>query len=182
MPHFHRLFIVGLFLLSPAPLLAQPEYKGPQADSGKKAKAYPDVSDIVTAAEHDLQAPVAALQRQEKSAAKKPLESLRKDLEKALTTNPTSRPAAELLGAVYFYLGEAGDKSSYQRCVKFLEKVYEKDPDALAATGYLRHWIYEYNQRDARTQWGDMINEVTFQTSAGFNAIASSPSVGSRSE
>ena len=141
MPHFHRLFIVGLFLLSPAPLLAQPEYKGPQADSGKKAKAYPDVSDIVTAAEHDLQAPVAALQRQEKSAAKKPLESLRKDLEKALTTNPTSRPAAELLGAVYFYLGEAGDKSSYQRCVKFLEKVYEKDPDALAAPRFLA-WSY----------------------------------------
>ncbi|MCS7046685.1 MAG: DUF1549 domain-containing protein, partial [Gemmataceae bacterium] len=35
------------------------------------------------------------------------------------------------------------------------------DPESLVATGFLCHGIYEYNQRDARTQWDDMINEVT---------------------
>jgi len=35
------------------------------------------------------------------------------------------------------------------------------DPDALIATGFLRHGIYEYNQRDARTQWKDMLNDIT---------------------
>jgi hypothetical protein len=35
------------------------------------------------------------------------------------------------------------------------------DPECLTATGYLCHGIYEYNQRDARTQWNDMLNEVT---------------------
>ena len=35
------------------------------------------------------------------------------------------------------------------------------DPDALIATGFLRHRIYEYNNRDVRTQWQDMLNDVT---------------------
>ncbi len=35
------------------------------------------------------------------------------------------------------------------------------DPDALVATGYLRLGIYEYNQRDARSHWDDIMNEMT---------------------
>ncbi len=35
------------------------------------------------------------------------------------------------------------------------------DPEALAATGFLRLGIYEYNQRDARGQWNDILNEIT---------------------
>jgi mono/diheme cytochrome c family protein len=35
------------------------------------------------------------------------------------------------------------------------------DPNALAATGFLRAWIYEYNQRDVRTQWETILNDVT---------------------
>lgn len=35
------------------------------------------------------------------------------------------------------------------------------DPEVLVATGFLRHGIYEYNQRDARTQWQDMLNDIT---------------------
>jgi hypothetical protein len=35
------------------------------------------------------------------------------------------------------------------------------DPENLAATGYLRLGIYEYNQRDARSQWDDVLNELT---------------------
>ena len=42
------------------------------------------------------------------------------------------------------------------------------DPDAIAATGYLRHWIYEYNQRDVRTQWQGILNDVTDVTADVF--------------
>lgn len=35
------------------------------------------------------------------------------------------------------------------------------DLDALDATGYLRHWIYEYNQRDVRTQWDNILIDIT---------------------
>jgi mono/diheme cytochrome c family protein len=40
----------------------------------------------------------------------------------------------------------------------------EIDPESAtmnAATGYLRHWIYEYNQRDVRSQWDNILNDVT---------------------
>ncbi len=33
--------------------------------------------------------------------------------------------------------------------------------ESLAATGFLRHWIYEYNQRDVRTQWSNILNDLT---------------------
>ena len=33
--------------------------------------------------------------------------------------------------------------------------------DDLIATGYLRNWIYEYNQRDARTQWQYILDDIT---------------------
>ena len=35
------------------------------------------------------------------------------------------------------------------------------DPANLAATGFLRLGIYEYNQRNARTHWNDIMNEIT---------------------
>jgi hypothetical protein len=38
----------------------------------------------------------------------------------------------------------------------------------LAATGYLRHWIYEYNQRDVRTQWSNILNDLTDVTGEVF--------------
>src|SRR5262245_6776287 len=41
------------------------------------------------------------------------------------------------------------------------DEIDPDDPECLTATGYLCHGIYEYNQRDARTQWNDMLNEVT---------------------
>lgn len=40
--------------------------------------------------------------------------------------------------------------------------------EALIATGYLRTWLYEYNQRDARTQWQDILNQVTDVTGEAF--------------
>ena len=41
------------------------------------------------------------------------------------------------------------------------DEIDPDNPECLTATGYLCHGIYEYNQRDARTQWNDMLNEVT---------------------
>ena len=41
-------------------------------------------------------------------------------------------------------------------------------PDQLAATGYLRLGIYEYNQRNARAHWNDILNELTDVTSDVF--------------
>ena len=35
------------------------------------------------------------------------------------------------------------------------------DPEHLIAAGFLRLGIYEYNQRDARGQWDDILNEMT---------------------
>lgn len=40
--------------------------------------------------------------------------------------------------------------------------------EALIATGYLRTYLYEYNQRDARTQWQDILNQVTDVTGEAF--------------
>ena len=42
------------------------------------------------------------------------------------------------------------------------------DPDALLATNYLTLGIYEYNNRDVRTQWSNMLNDVTDVTSDVF--------------
>ena len=44
------------------------------------------------------------------------------------------------------------------------DELFPGDPAALVATGYLRHWIYEYNNRDARGQWTTILNDVTDTT------------------
>lgn len=41
------------------------------------------------------------------------------------------------------------------------DEITPHDPDSLAATGFLRHGIYEYNQRDAKTQWQEIMNDIT---------------------
>ncbi|MFM9963569.1 MAG: PSD1 and planctomycete cytochrome C domain-containing protein [Planctomycetaceae bacterium] len=41
------------------------------------------------------------------------------------------------------------------------DEIAPDNPDALAATGYLRLSLYEYNQRDARTQWNEILNDIT---------------------
>lgn len=43
--------------------------------------------------------------------------------------------------------------------------------DTRAATGYLRHWIYEYNQRDVRTQWSNILNDLTDITGEVFMGL-----------
>lgn len=44
------------------------------------------------------------------------------------------------------------------------DELFPDDPDALTATGFLRHWIYEYNSRDARTQWDLIMTDITDTT------------------
>jgi hypothetical protein len=44
-------------------------------------------------------------------------------------------------------------------------------PENLAATGYLRLGIYEYNQRDARSHWDDVLNEITDVTGDVFLGV-----------
>jgi hypothetical protein len=41
------------------------------------------------------------------------------------------------------------------------DEIAPDDPDSLVATAFLRHWIYEYNQRDVRSQWSNILNDVT---------------------
>jgi hypothetical protein len=48
------------------------------------------------------------------------------------------------------------------------DEVFPGDVDARIATGYLRHWIYEYNNRDAAGQWTNILNDITDVTSDVF--------------
>lgn len=50
----------------------------------------------------------------------------------------------------------------------------EIDPgnrDAVVATMYLRHWIYEVNQRDVETQWREILGDLTETTADVFLAL-----------
>jgi Protein of unknown function (DUF1553)/Protein of unknown function (DUF1549) len=49
------------------------------------------------------------------------------------------------------------------------DELWPEDPlRARVATGYLRHWMYEYNNRDARTQWQTILNDITDVTADVF--------------
>jgi mono/diheme cytochrome c family protein len=41
------------------------------------------------------------------------------------------------------------------------DEIAPEDPTVFVATGFLRHGIYEYNQRDAPGQWRDILNDIT---------------------
>lgn len=59
------------------------------------------------------------------------------------------------------------DDKPYDRFVREQlagDELYPDDPDALIATGYLRHGIYEYNNRDVRGQWTTILNDITDTT------------------
>jgi hypothetical protein len=48
------------------------------------------------------------------------------------------------------------------------DEIAPDDPEALVATGFLRHWPYEYNQRNVERQWNDILNDVTDVTADAF--------------
>lgn len=52
------------------------------------------------------------------------------------------------------------------------DELAEPGLDALAATAYLRHWIYEYNQRDVRTQWSNILHDITDVTAEVFLGLS----------
>ncbi len=41
------------------------------------------------------------------------------------------------------------------------DELAPEDPEVFVATGFLRLGTYEWNQRDVRTQWGNILNELT---------------------
>ena len=51
------------------------------------------------------------------------------------------------------------------------DEMFPDNTDALIATGYMRHWIYEYNNRDVRGQWDIILNEITDTTSDVFLGV-----------
>jgi hypothetical protein len=48
------------------------------------------------------------------------------------------------------------------------DEINPDDQDCVIATGYLCHGIYEFNQRDVRTQWDSMLSEITDVTADVF--------------
>ncbi|MDA1232715.1 MAG: PSD1 and planctomycete cytochrome C domain-containing protein, partial [Planctomycetota bacterium] len=52
------------------------------------------------------------------------------------------------------------------------DEIREDNPEHLAAAGYLRLGIYEYNQRDARGLWNDSMNEMTDVTGDAFLGLS----------
>ena len=52
------------------------------------------------------------------------------------------------------------------------DEIPEDDPGHLAAAGFLRLGIYEYNQRDARGLWNDIMNEMTDVTGDAFLGLS----------
>ena len=51
------------------------------------------------------------------------------------------------------------------------DEMFPDNSDALIATGYMRHWVYEYNNRDVRGQWDIILNEITDTTSDVFLGV-----------
>jgi len=51
------------------------------------------------------------------------------------------------------------------------DELFPGDPEALIATGYLRHWIYEYNSRDVPAHWSIILNDVTDTTADVFLGV-----------
>jgi hypothetical protein len=48
------------------------------------------------------------------------------------------------------------------------DEMQPRTPERMIATGFLRHWIYEYNNRDVVGQWNTILNDITDTTSDVF--------------
>jgi hypothetical protein len=51
------------------------------------------------------------------------------------------------------------------------DELWPEDVEARVATGYLCHWIYEYNSRDAVGQWTNILNDITDTTADVFMGV-----------
>lgn len=66
-----------------------------------------------------------------------------------------------------YVIQSLNDDKPYDRFVQEQlagDEMFPDSPEARVATGYLRHGIYEYNNRDVRGQWDIILNEVTDTT------------------
>ena len=52
------------------------------------------------------------------------------------------------------------------------DEINPGDRDSLVATMYLRHWIYEWNQRDVEGQWAEILSDITETTSDAFLGLS----------
>ena len=52
------------------------------------------------------------------------------------------------------------------------DEIAPEDPSVFVATGFLRHTIYGYNERDAEGQWTNILNEVTDVTADVFLGLS----------
>ncbi|HEY7117476.1 MAG TPA: DUF1553 domain-containing protein, partial [Tepidisphaeraceae bacterium] len=52
------------------------------------------------------------------------------------------------------------------------DEIAPDDPDALVGVAFLRHGIYEYNQRDVKKHWQTMLDEVTDVTADAFLGLS----------
>ncbi|MEM6470394.1 MAG: DUF1553 domain-containing protein, partial [Planctomycetota bacterium] len=48
------------------------------------------------------------------------------------------------------------------------DELFPEDLDAQIGLGFLRHWVYEWNIRDARTQWKTIVEDITDTTADAF--------------
>ncbi len=48
------------------------------------------------------------------------------------------------------------------------DEIAPDDTEARVATGFLRHWMYEYNNRDVPSQWTNILNDITDVTADVF--------------
>lgn len=66
------------------------------------------------------------------------------------------------------------DDKPYDRFVQeqlAADELFPQDVEARAALGYLRHWVYEWNIRDAPGQWKTILEDVTDTTADVFMGL-----------
>ncbi len=66
------------------------------------------------------------------------------------------------------------DDKPYDRFVReqlAADELFPDDPGALAGTSYLRHGIYEYNNRNVEGQWKGILNDLTDTTADAFLGV-----------
>ncbi|HZZ78284.1 MAG TPA: DUF1553 domain-containing protein [Gemmataceae bacterium] len=67
------------------------------------------------------------------------------------------------------------DDKPYDRFVREQiagDELYPDNPDGLVAIGFLTHSIYEFNQRNVRGQWTEMMSEITDVTGEAFMGLS----------
>ncbi len=70
-----------------------------------------------------------------------------------------------------YVIAAFNDDKPYDRFVQEQlagDELFPGDPEARNGTAFLRHWIYEYNNRDVATQWSNILNDVTDVTADVF--------------